>query len=311
MAVQITSNTVSVREDMSPVISQISPTERPFTDTIGTSKSTQPIHQFLLDELKPADANNAHFEGADAPDASNTGPKKVQNIAQIFSRTAFGSNTLVASDTAGAKNELARQVLNATKEILRDTEAAYLSGNGSNLDPNSPRKLAGALAWVKTNVQAGVGGSTPGYANGIVAPVEDGATRKLTEEMFLIASEQAWDHGGKPTTVFAPGSLKRAISGFSGNATKFQEMNKAQTTFQGVDIYVSDFGRYDIIPSHFAKSTSVLLIDPNLWASAPLRALEKIELGITGDSKKYQIVSETTLECRNEAGNAAINDVTA
>lgn len=129
--------------------------------------------------------------------------------------------------------------------------------------------------------------------------------------MLLIAAESVWDEGGKATTVLAPGSLKRAISGFSGNATKFQEKSKAQTIYQGVDIYVSDFGRFDIIPAHFMKSTSVLLIDPTLWANAPLRGLEKIKLGVDGDRETYQIVAETTLECRNEAGNAAINDVTA
>ncbi|QTG15721.1 DUF5309 domain-containing protein [Agrobacterium tumefaciens] len=310
MAVLITNEVASVREDLSNLISQISPTDRPFTTSIGTATAKQPIHDFLNDVLAPANADNAHFEGADAPNAVMEGPKKIQNICQIFSKTAFGSNTLTASDTAGAKNELARQIVNKTKEVLRDKEAAYLSGNGSSLDPAAPRKTAGAVAWIKTNVSSGVGGSTPGYANGIVAPVVAGTTRTLTEDMFLEAAEKAWNEGGKPTKVFAPGTLKRAISRFSGDATKFQDMNKTMTTYQGVSIYESDFGRFDIIPAHFAVKTSVLLIDPSLWADATLRGLEKIKLGVTGDNEKYQIVSESTLVSRNEAGNAAINDVT-
>lgn len=57
------------------------------------------------------------------------------------------------------------------------------------------------------------------------------------------------------------------------------------------------------------STSTVIAYDPDLWAVATLRKYEKQALGKTGDSEKFLLVTETTLEAKNEAGNAKIADL--
>jgi hypothetical protein len=45
------------------------------------------------------------------------------------------------------------------------------------------------------------------------------------------------------------------------------------------------------------------------WAVASLRGMMKEKLAKTGDSEKWHLVTELTLESRNEAASAKITDV--
>ncbi|MNW21650.1 hypothetical protein D3C71_2226920 [compost metagenome] len=63
--------------------------------------------------------------------------------------------------------------------------------------------------------------------------------------------------------------------------------------------------------SRYVSPTTVLLIDPTLWAVATLRKYQKEALGREGDATRFQLLTEVTLECRNEAGNGKLADRTA
>jgi hypothetical protein len=285
----------------------ISPEETPFITAIGKTKATQKTHEWLQDELAAANKDNAAAEGADAADATLAVPVRLSNQAQIFTKTVQVSETFEASNTAGAKSELARQLMKAGKEIKRDMEAAFVSENASV--SAGTRKLGGASAWIVTNADHGAGGATAGFSGGLVGAVTAGTTRELTEAMFQDVLAGAYAEGGNVTTVIAPPSLKAKIGTFTGGATK-QQMADKKTVSAGVDIYDGDFGTYNILPHRFMSSTTVIAFDPDLWNQAVLRGIKKSELAKTGDSKKFQLVAEVTLECLNEAGNAKVADVT-
>lgn len=135
-----------------------------------------------------------------------------------------------------------------------------------------------------------------------------GTQRALTETMFVTALQSIWNAGGSPKEVLANGTLKTKISSFVGGGTK-QQNAKDKTVHQSVDLYVSDFGTVSITAHRNVTSSTVIAYDPELWAIATLRKYEKQALGKTGDSEKFLLVTETSLESKNEAGNAKIADL--
>ncbi len=309
MAVHKTTEAVNILEDLSKIIHKITPEETPFYTSIKKDRATSTYHEFLSRELAPANADNAMSEGAPAPEAVASLLGRKGNWTQIFSKTAEVSGTLDAVSTVGYDKESTEQIAVKTAEIKLDIEKALTSANASV--GGSTRKLGGLEAWISSNVNHGAGGSTPGFASGLVGTVTNGTTRKLTEAMFTEMAESLYEAGGKAKNVLASAPLKSAISGFSGNASKQAVANKEATIYAGVDIYVSNFGTFSIIPHREMSKTTVIAYDPDLWAVAELRKLKGSELAKTGDKTSYQLVTELTLTAKNEKGNAKISDVTA
>lgn len=301
-----TSDVSHVKEDLSNIISMISPEETPFMSAIGKTKATATKHEWLQDTLAAADKDNALAEGADATDTTLTGPVRISNSTQVFTKDVRVSGTLQAVMTAGTKDELARQIAKKGKEIKRDIEAALVSANPSVAA--GTRKLGGAEAFIVTNAQHGANGVSVGYSGGVVGAVTPGTPRALTEPMFIACLQGIWNAGGDPAKVIAPGTLKTKISSFVGGGTK-QQNAKDKTVHQSIDVYASDFGTVDILPHRFMSTTTVIAFSPELWNVATLRAFEKKELGKTGDSDKFMLVTELSLECLNEAGNGKIADL--
>lgn len=301
-----TSDVTHVKEDLSNIISMISPEETPFVSSIGKTKATATKHEWLQDTLSAANKDNAAAEGADASDTTLVAPVRISNQAQIFTKDVRVSGTLSAVSTAGTSDELARQIARAGKEIKRDIESALVSANPSVAV--GTRKLGGAEAFIKTNALHGANGITAGFSAGAVGAVTDGTKRALTETMFVTALQGIWNEGGDPKKVIAPGTLKSKVSTFVGGGTK-QQNAKDATVYQAVDIYKSDFGTVDILPHRFMDTDVVIAFDPELWNQAIVRNLKKEELAKTGDSSKFMLVTELTLECLNEAGNAKISDL--
>jgi hypothetical protein len=169
------------------------------------------------------------------------------------------------------------------------------------------------LSWYATNVSSGVGA-----ANGTSTTARtDGTQRTLTEAMVVAGMQSAWINGGKPSVALCGAKQRGVISSFSGGATKFYsvEDKNLKATIQ---IYEGDFGTIKMIPSRFvrggasATDREVHLIDPSLLAVAylPGRKMKTLDLAPTGDALKGAILSEYTLEVRNEAGLALVADLT-
>lgn len=302
---------VHQKEALADAISNISPEMTPFRNEIGKTKISASYTEFMTDTLATANKDNARLEGADALDATLTSPVRLGNHTQVFAKEVKVSNSLIATDHAGTKDEYARQITKAGRELNRDIEAALVSANASRGESGAnPRKLGGAAAWISTNANHGTGGSTPGYANAVVAAPVAGTARPLTKAMFDDMAQKVWANGGDPTMIICSGPLKQKVSSFAtGNGAWNQDAAK-KTIYAGVDVYVSDFGRHTIVPHLFMPAQTVISFDPSLWAVATMRSVEKIELASTGDAANKMLVTELTLHSYNEAGNGKIADVT-
>lgn len=304
----------SIREDLTDIISNIAPTETPFTANIGTTVATQRTHEWQTDDLATADGQNKHVEGDDTAANLAAPTTRLANTTQIFKKGITVSGTSRAVDNAGYADELVYQAEKRGKEIKRDLEVracgdfAAVTGNSSTAS-----EMAGAVAFMRTNADRGTGGAAPTLSGKLVnAASTNGTLRNFTEAQLKTVHQSAWDAGGEPNMLIMSGPLKQTASAFAGLADQRRETGDGPATIIGAaDFYVGDFGTIAFVPSRFTTGRDALLIDTSLWEMADLRPYQVEELAKTGDSDKRHMLCEKTLVCRNDAGNAVIADIQA
>jgi hypothetical protein len=305
---------IGMREDLSDVIYNISPTDTPFMSTVGKTKATAVYHEWQTDSLAAA-AANAAVEGADASTATLSPTTRVGNRTQISQKTVGVTGTLEAVDKAGRKSEKAYQLAKASSEIKRDMEFTFLSNtvqsNGSA--GSTARVLGGLQTWLATNGDFGSGGSAG--ASGTTART-NGTNRTFTEDILKTVIREVFEAGGSPKILMVTPAHKQTVSAFAGIAAqRYMAPSDAPTTIIGAaDIYLSDFGSVSVVPNRFMVSGNsanevAFVLDPEYAAVAYLRPFQTQDLAIVGDAERTQLKVEYTLEVRNEAAHGIIADL--
>jgi len=297
------------RESLADVISNVTPEDTPVLSAIGKTKATATYHENLVSELRQANKNNAQAEGAEAGDSSLKGPKRVGNFTQIYSETVAVSNTQRSVNSAGTNDELSRQLIDAGKVLKMDQEATIVSSNASQA--GNIRKTGGMEAWISTNALHGTNGASTGFVNGLVNAPTAGTARALTMPLIQNLFDAIWQKSGsRKLTLIGSSSMVakiRAIRNSGGQQITMPANEK--TISDAVDYFDSQYGIVKVMPVREISSTTVIAFDPSLWAYATLRKFTKEELGRTGDSTKYLLTTEGTLESKNESGNGKIADL--
>lgn len=308
---------VGNREDLIDKIFMISPSDTPFTSSIAKTNAEAVYHEWQTDALRAPNAQNAAVEGADAMYSAQTPTMRIGNRTQIIQDTFSVSNTQDAVRRAGPK-EVARLAAKKSVELKKDIEAAALSNQVSNSGSMTvARTMRGCAGWIATNYFSETNGMAPVPSTN-TGPVA-GTTQAAFAEMYLKnALMGAYQSGGNVSQVHMRPGDKMMASGFSGNATRMQEIEgngKGAILQTAYAVYASDFGNVAMIPNRVLSAqmtpdNAVYAIDPSMWALATLRGFEKVELAQTGDARNWQIVYEGTLEARNEASSAQVRDLT-
>lgn len=307
----LTFSAKGIREDLTDIIYNIAPTQTPFMSGAGKAKAQQTLHEWQTDSLAAASTTNAHLQGDDISTFDPaTATTRLGNQTQIAVKTVVISDTLDTVKKAGRASEVAYQVAKKMKELKRDMEASLTNNQQKTAGSStSAPQLAGIVSWIKTNEAVGVGGVAPSAADG-TALRTDGTQRPLTEALLKNVAGSVYDNSGEEPDMFMVGRFNKQIaSTFAGNATR---MNDADTgkLFASVDVYSYDFGTLKIVPNRFQRARDGLVINSDLWAVAFLRPVKIEDLAKTGDAEKKMIVTEFTLEARNEAGNGITADLT-
>jgi len=314
MAVLTTYSTTGIREDLSDIIYNISPTDTPFLSSIGKTKATNTSYQWQTDTLT-AVAANAKVEGASISYPTLTSSTKLTNYTQISSKACQVSGTDDAVNLAGRNTEIAYQVAKAAKELKRDMENALLSNVAAATgDATTARALGGVVTWMTSNVSAGTGGS--GAGSGAIRT--DGTQRAFTETLLRATLKTTWDTGGNPNVIMLNGFNKQKLSFFTGGATRFDKAEDKRL-MTSIDVYESDFGTMQVTPNRWirkANSTSakrgqdVLLLEMDFWAVSFLRDFKLQKPAQTADADQRFLVVEYTLEAKNQGSSGLITDVT-
>jgi hypothetical protein len=313
MATYQTYQSIGNREDLSDVIYSISPTDTPIMSSIGKTKATAVYHEWQTDSLAANTTNNALVEGATASDITVSPTTRLGNYTQIVGKTVMVSGTLEAVDRAGRKSEKAYQLAKVSSEIKRDMETIITANQGQSAgNATTARTLGALLSYIKSNT------SKNGTATTGVDPVTvgvstrtDGTTRAFTEAMLKTVIASVFSAGGTPSALFVSPTQKQVVSGFTGLAAqRYQVPTSGQATIlAGADLYQSDFGVLSIVPDRFMRSRDALILDPEYAALAYLRPFQTNELARVGDAEKTQILTEFTLEVRNEAAHGGVFDL--
>lgn len=305
---------VGNREDLSDMIYRIDPVDTPFMTGAEKEKATAVNHEWQTQALAAPDGANAQLEGDDPGAGSAVPTVRLGNICQISYKVAQVSGTAQAVDHAGRDNELAYQEMLKGLELKRDMETILVGTNQAKVTGSTtvPRKMASVLSWIKTNTDKGVAGGAadPAAADGTGSRT-DGTQIAFTENRLKNVLGNIWINGGKPGTIMAGAFNKQVFSTFTGRSSPIEEA-KSKKIVASVDAYDSDFGELKVVANRFQRPRDVLVLEMEKWAVAYLsgRKLVSLKLAKTGDSDKRQILSEYTLEARNEKASGGVFDNT-
>lgn len=284
MAVFGSYNQVGIAEDVSDIITNITPTDTPFTTLIKSEKVHNRTYEYMEDTLA-AGADNKAVEGA-AFSAGTQSPTTLRSgTTQILTKVFEVSSTADAVKTYGRAKETSYQLGKVLKEIKKDLEFAYVGQDNAAVtgDSSTAREMASATQLITNSTDAG--------AN---------ATDALTEAKFLVAAQAAYDAGSEPNILMvkpADSLIVAAMTGASGRYRNFNDNTK--TLVNVVDLYVSPFGEYKIVLNRHQLSTHAFLIDPAMWRSVVLRPFSRTLLGKTSDGDTHAVVGEYGLKHMN------------
>lgn len=309
-----------IREDLSNVIYNISPTLTPFINNVGRGKVSNVYFEWQNDSLAAAAAND-QLEGDETAFTAAVPTNRLANYCQISRKDVLVAGTLDAVSKAGRKAETAYQLAKKSAELKRDMEFVACqnqAARGGN--STTSRRTAGFESFLRTNVNRGPGagvaganptlsGATDGYPN--AGPTDANATRAFSETILKDVLEQIYTSGGEQKMVLLGAAQKQVFSTFAGIAQQRYNAGDDQTTIIGAaDVYVGDFGKLRAVPSRFSRNQSALFIDPEHVEIVFLRPFMVEDLAKTGDAEKKHILVEWGLKVTHEAAHGVAADLT-
>jgi hypothetical protein len=300
---------VGKKEDVSDVISNISPTTTPFQSLIKNERTTNTVFQWQEDSLASV-AANAVVEGADASDSTLAPTVMRSNYTQIMQKTVKVSGTADAVSTYGRAKETAYQLAKKSAELKREFEF-HLVGRAQNAaagDSNTARTFGNVFGndvastaiihadvTVTIDSDAGTGGNQAG---------------PLTEASILSVNQKLYEAGSEATYIMVKPADSLIIAGFAAAAGRERDFGAGKGIVNAVDLYVSPFGEQKVIINRFLKATEALVFDPAMWSIVTLRPFTRTLLAKTGDADRHQIVGEFSLKHKNYKGTGRIANLT-
>ncbi len=314
-----------IKEDLQDAYVMISPEECPFQLAIGRKDVDNTLYEWPVVELAATNPDNRRLEGDDNLAADDvTRPLRMQNYTQIATKVVSVSHTEEAVDAAAENiQRIAKQITIKLKELKRDTEVQLLQNIAANPGATGVARVSAGLgAWLITNTVRGAGGVNPTLSNGTSgypnAAAVAGTAVPLLEEDFNDVISQIWNEGGNPTIALVSANNKRVISStFTGASTRYKDAIDKRLV-AAIDIYTSDFGELQIVPTRFMPPTDgaggdsfpVYIIDPDYARVAVLEGARQKPLAETGLSRKRLVWQEIGLQVDNEKAHGVIADTT-
>ena len=123
--------------------------------------------------------------------------------------------------------------------------------------------------------------------------------------IYLHGKHMLWDYVAGLLIAEEAGCVTCDIS---GNEV-FEPSLKPKKVVAAVDLYVSDFGELQIVPSRFVRSRDVFVLDPNYARVAYLQTTKQTPLARTGHSERRLISVEYGLQVDNEKAHGVIADI--
>ena len=284
---------VGIKEQVSDVITNLSPRKTPFQSGIGNEKVTQPLFQWQEDQLRPP-AANAQVEGADASFITVVPTIMLNNYTQIFTEAVQVSDRADIVSTYGRKREMAYQMAKSAAAVKRDFEIALVNLNQT--------KSAGSATTASTlgGVQSQLDASSVVYTGATTSP--------LDEPHLISALQAAYTNGAEPNRIQVTPSNSVVLAGFAAAAGRYRTItgSDAKTIVNVVNLYVSPFGEQKVEINRWMRPKNTFIFEPDMWTKVTLRPWERKNLAKTGDSTKAMLLGEFSLKHKNTFASAMV-----
>jgi len=326
----LTYDAKGIREDLSDLISDISPTTTPFQSNIGSRDADNTYFEWQTDSLATASGTPV-VEGQDLSSFTAVTPTvRLGNYCQINMADFIISGTEQRVNKAGRASEVGYQAAKAAKELKRNVEvAALLNGVGAVVGGTSTARVTcGFPGWLKSNVVENTA-TKPSYSGSVPTGASEvwksfDIPVAFTETMLKSTMQSCYENGGEPSILMVGPFNKTAVSAFSGIASSRYNVDGAEPSviIGAADIYVSDFGNLSVVPNRFFTSVIdegagslmnnwAFLIDPDEVKLASLRPYTVETLAKTGDADKRMVLKEWGLQVNNEAAHGVVAGITS
>lgn len=313
----------NVRESLTDVIYNISPTEVPLQANIGRGSTANTLHEWQIDELAAVDTSNAAIDGADFGTDSSDEAQRIGVYMQISIKYLAVSRRANIVNKAGRKSELAYQIAKKGKELRRDVEAMACLNNATVAgNSTTASETAGLGAWLKTNTSRGATGTDPALSNTTygepTTAAGDGTQRALSEATLLGILKDCYVQGGNPNMIMVGPTVKQRFSNYMFGssariATQYQDQGPSRrggvSVVGAVDVYVSDYTVLDIVPNRFQRERDVWVLDTEYWEITYLDGYKTETIAKIGDAERRHILVDWGLKSNNEAASGVVADI--
>ncbi len=307
------------REQLSDVVSRITPEDTPILTAIGT-ESTSGVHP----EWETIDLNapgaNAQAEGDEYAFDASTPAVRMGNYTQILRKTGIVSGTQDSVDNAGRAEQLKYQKLMRGRELKKDVEFSLVSNVAS---VGGATRISGGLpSWTVTNVSRGATGANGGYntGTGLTVAATPGTQRAFSKTLLDTVMGLGYNSGANFSLVSVSPYVKSVFVTFMSDtnvaAYRYSVDNgKGNSIVSNADYYEGPFGRVKVVPNRVqATSANVarnaFLIDPEMLSWLWLRNIQSDpNVAKTGDAEKFVLLGEGCLKVKNEKGIGVVADV--
>jgi hypothetical protein len=297
MATYTSYDVVGKKEDVSDIIENITPTDVPFTTSIGGLETVDnTLFQWQEDVVRAA-AENAQLEGFTASAGTRVATSLRTNQTQIMQETyeVSGTNEVVAK--YGRNKESAYQAMLTGKALRLDLEYAFVGSAQAKVAPSdnlTARKMASYQAQIDSDNRTATGGTS-------TVP---------TEAQFLTTAQNIYENGGECPVVMVTPTNAMTFSDFAKAASSLRErdIGSDKTLVNVIEVYVSPFGRHKVVLNRQLHSKWTLMYDPQYWKKCVLkgRNWSREKLAKVGDKDTYMVVGEFSLKHRNFKASGGI-----
>lgn len=294
---QFYTSTASVREDLIPDITNISPDDTPFTSRIGKTTAKARYHEWLTDALEARTAQTVAVEGAAFASATRSARTRLGNYCEILNKAWTISGSVESMDTvSNGMTEFRYQRDLRRKELANGVEyrcvalTATAAVSGAS---GTASQLKALIPWITTNVSSAT------------------ADRTLTLAMMNGVLQSCWNAGGKPGVIMCGGARKLNLVNLQSSSYGQRNVPGTEGRLeQRIDTFMSEFGgTQEIVLSRDIWSDSYAILDMTYWKLAWLRRPHIQTMGKEGDRMSAQWVAEYTLESRAENANGVVKDI--
>ncbi|MDX0834128.1 head protein [Sinorhizobium medicae] len=316
----MTTQAVGNREELSDVVSRITPEDTPIYSLIEKGKCVSIHPEWETDELA-APGENIKSEGDEYAFGAITPPERLGNYTQIMRKDWIISGTQEVVSEAGNVQKRKYQKLKKGIEIRKDVEYAIVDTNASVA--GATREFGSLNTWIETNVSRGAGGANGGFDNatGLTVAPTDGEQRAFTKSILDSVMQAGYQSGANFRHVSVSPYVKSVFVTFmsDSNVAPFRyavpQGGERNTIVATADYYEGPFGTVMIHPNRVQAATAAtarnaFFLDTDMLEFLWLRKIqEDKDVAKTGDADKGVIIGEGTLKVKNEKGLGVAADL--